>query len=158
LPSEEGAALVETALSFTILMSVLIGLIQVCLALYSFNSVSNAARRATRYAIVRGSACVSLPDCGVANSDIQTYVRNLGLPGINTANLTTSTTWYSVTMNTAVTPNTAVLTSCGTSPTGCNVPGNQVTVRVSYQFPLNVPFVSSSVLTLRSTSAMMISQ
>jgi Flp pilus assembly protein TadG len=150
--------LVETALSFSILMMVLIGLCQMSLALYSYNSVSNAARQATRYAVVRGSACVDMPDCGAGNDQIQQYVQNLALPGINTANLTTATTWYTITMNTSVTPSTAVLTTCGTSPSGCNAPGNQVKVQVAYRFSMNIPWVPSSLLTLRSTSAMVISQ
>ena len=158
LREKDGAQLVETALTMGILMTMLIGLFQITLAVYSYHYVSDAAREATRWAIVRGSNCVGLTACGAANSDIQSYVQNLGYPGITAANLTTTTTWYTATMNTAVTPNTVVLTSCGTSPGGCNYPGNQVRVQVTYNFPVNIPFVPASTLALTSNSAMIISQ
>ena len=149
---EEGASLVETALACTILLAVLVGAFDMCLATYTAHTVSRSAREATRYAIVRGSQCVNLTGCGASNTDIQNYVRGF-YPG-----LITNTTWYTVTMNTAVTPNTAVLTLCGTAPAGCNLPGNQVQVQVSAPFSFTIPFYGSKTPTLTSTSAMVISQ
>jgi len=136
----------------TILLALLVGVFQMCLATYTAHSVSQAARDATRYAIVRGSQCVNLSGCGASNSTIQSYVQSFH-PGF-----TTTTTWYTVTMDTTTTPNTAVLTSCGTSPAGCNAPGNQVQVKVSALFSFAIPFYGSKTLTLTSTSAMVISQ
>jgi Flp pilus assembly protein TadG len=156
--SEEGSELVETALSYGILLTLLIGLMQILLAVYAYHYVSEAARDATRWAIVRGANCTGLTGCGAANSDIQTYLRNQAYPGITAANLTTTTTWYTSAMNTSVTPNTVVLTACGTAPAGCNYPGNQVKVLVTYTFPLNIPFVNSANIAINSTSAMVISQ
>ena len=146
------------ALTCGILMTMLIGLLETTLAVYSYHYVSDAAREATRWAVVRGANCTGLAGCDASNSDIQTYVQNLGYPGIQTANLTTTTTWYTATMNTGVTPNTVVLTSCGTSPGGCNYPGNQVKVQVTYNMPLNIPFVPATTVAMTSTSAMVISQ
>jgi Flp pilus assembly protein TadG len=137
---------------------VLIGICEMSLALCANNSLSNAARRGSRYAIVRGSGCLGMTDCGATNTQIQTYVRGLMLPGIVTANLQTTTTWYTVTMDTTVTPNTAVLTTCGTSPAGCDTPGNEVKVTATYNFPLAIPWVSTTSLSLSSTSEMAISQ
>ncbi len=154
----EGSSLVETALACTILLAVFVGIFDMSMGAYTAHSLSEAAREATRYAIVRGSNCVNLTGCGASNTDIQTFVQNLKFPGIKAASLTTTTTWYNVSMNTATTPPTASLASCGTSPSGCNMPGNQVLVQVSYSFPLSIPYWGSRTLTLKSTSAMIISQ
>jgi len=155
---EQGATIAEMALACTILLAVVIGIFQMSLALYAFHFVSDAAREATRYAIVRGADCVNLSGCGATNAQIQQYVRNLGYPGITSTNLTVSTTWYTITMDTTKTPASAVLSTCGTAPAGCNNPGNQVQVHVIYKFPLNIPFWRSMTLNLSSTSAMVISQ
>ena len=152
LGDEEGSSMVEMAVACTILLAVLVGVFDMCLATYTAHSVSEAAREATRYAIVRGKQCVNLSGCGASNSDIQSYLQTF-YPGF-----TTNTTWYTVTMDTSTTPNTAVLTSCGTSPTGCNLPGNQVQVKVSAPFSFAIPFYGRKKLTLTSTSAMVISQ
>jgi Flp pilus assembly protein TadG len=156
--NEEGSELVETALTYGILLSLLFGLMQVTLGVYAYHYVSFAAREATRWAIVRGVNCTGLTGCDAANSDIQTHLQNLGYPGINTANLTTTTTWSTQTWDTSGGPgtDTAVLTPCATAP--CNVPGNQVKVQVQYDLPLNIPFVPSATIHIKSTSAMMISQ
>jgi Flp pilus assembly protein TadG len=123
------------------------GIIQIRLALYSYHSISDAAREATRYAIVRGSSCSGFVSaCPAQATDIQTYVRGMGFPAIVTSNLTVTTTW----------PTTGA--SCTPSTTPCNNPGNLVSVTVSYQLPLTILFVSSSTLTMHSTSKMVISQ
>jgi Flp pilus assembly protein TadG len=113
------------------------GIFAFCTALYSYNFVSEAAREASRYAMVRGSSCSGFTDCGVTSAQIQTYVRSLGYPGINTNNLTATATW-----------------SAG------NAPGNPVSVTVTYTYGLNIPFwpQSGSILNLSSTSQMVISQ
>jgi Flp pilus assembly protein TadG len=145
---ETGASIVEFAVASIILFTLVFGVMAICLALYSYNVVSEAAREATRYAIVRGSACNSFPDCKVTSDQLQTYVRGLGFPGINpsTSTLTAAATW----------PTTGV--NCTPSVTPCNNPGNQVKVIVTYTFPLVIPFVPSRTLTMSSTSQMTISQ
>jgi len=154
--SEEGSNLVETALTIGILMTLLIGLLQITLAAYAYHYVSYAAREATRWAIVRGANCTGLTGCGAANSDIKAYVQNLGYPGIDPANLDTTTTWYTHTID--PTTNTVSLSVCGTDPDDCNLPQNQVKVLVTYNLSLNIPFVRSATIPITSTSAMMISQ
>lgn len=169
--NEEGSQLVEMALTCGILMALLIGLLQITLAVYSYHYVSEAAREATRWAIVRGSACTGFTHCNAANSDIQTYAQSLGYPGITAAHLTTHTWWYTATYDTTVTPNTIAgaggLTQCGTEDTpsaGCNQPGNQVKVQVSYTYSMgafNLLFgkiIPSRTINITSTSAMVISQ
>ena len=75
---EEGAALLEFALSAAVLFMLLFGCISVCLALYTRNLVTDAAREGARWAIVRGASCTVLADCSATSAEIQTYVRSLG--------------------------------------------------------------------------------
>lgn len=146
---ERGAALVEFALSAALLFALLFGVMAICLALYSNNVVSEAAREGARYAIVRGatSCADATPGCNASVSSIQTYVQGLGFPGINPQNMKVTTTWSAFPPGGSCTPSAT-----------CNNPGNQVQVTVQYTFPLKIPFVMSRDLTLSSVSQMVISQ
>jgi len=147
--SEDGSTVVETALSTIALFTLVIGIIEISLALYTYHFTSEAAREGTRYAIVRGSSCNSSNSACPAPAlapDVQNYVRELRYPGINPAAITVTTTW----------PVTG--TSCTPSSMPCNNPGNLVEVTVQYLFPLSIPFVPSSNLNMTSTSEMVISQ
>jgi Flp pilus assembly protein TadG len=155
LGGEEGASIVETAFACVIFLAMLIGTFQMMLGFYTFHFVSDAAREATRYAIVRGStSCTNTPNlsnCNATSAQIQTYVRGLNYPGITSSRLTVTTTWLTAS---ATTPTTWSACTSGT----CNVPGNQVKVVAVYAFPFSVPFVPRSTLSLTSTSRMVISQ
>jgi Flp pilus assembly protein TadG len=148
---EEGAVLVEIAFSIVILLSVVFGIMAISLALYSYFFVSEAAREATRYAIVRGNSN-SRPDCtspGYATciaqpTDIQSYVRDLAFPGVTASNITATSTWWTSTGG-----------ACGTTDS-CKIPGNRVQVTVSYPYPLSIPFGPQRTLTLASTSNMVV--
>ena len=141
LRGEEGSTLVEFAFSSTILFLSLFGIFGLCGALYSYNFVSDAAHEATRYALVRDSSCSGLTDCNITSAQLQTYVRSLGYPGIISSNLTAAATW-----------------SGGNTPS--NAPGNTVTVTVTYNYPLRIPFwpKSGTILHLSNTSQMTVSQ
>jgi Flp pilus assembly protein TadG len=132
---------VEFALSSAILFLFMFGIFAFCSALYAYNYVSEAAREASRYAMVRGSSCSGLSDCAITSGQVRTYVRNLGYPGINTNNLTASASW-----------------SGAYSPS--NSPGNTVSITVTYNYPLDIPYwpQSGSILQLTSKSQMVISQ
>ncbi len=146
--SEHGSAVVETALSFIVLLTMIFGILAISLALYTYNFISDAAREGTRYAIVRGSACQGFGSaCPAASSDVQTYVKGLGFPGIDPSAMTVTPAW-------SVGPGQ---TSC-TPSASCNNPGNLVKVTVQYQFPLAVPFLTARTLSLTSSSQMVISQ
>jgi Flp pilus assembly protein TadG len=159
---ESGSAILEMALSIMILLTFIFGVMEVSLAGYTYHSISEASREATRYAIVRGATysptqCPATPTyatCvaqgGNNAGDIATYVRNLNFPGIDPTKMQVNSTWFTGAGNT--TP-----TLCGTADT-CKVPGNQVQVTIIYNFPLSVPFVPLSTWTLTSTSQMVISQ
>jgi Flp pilus assembly protein TadG len=147
IASEDGSALVEMAVSCIVLIMLTFGLMETCLALYSYHFVSEAAREATRYAIVRGSACTGFASaCPAAAADIQSYIQNLGFPGIDASNLTATTTWSAYPAGTSCNPSAS-----------CNNPGNLVQVTVQYQFPLSIPFVPQTTLNMSSTSSMVIS-
>lgn len=153
--SEHGAATAEIAFASVVLFAILIGIMQVSRALYVYNFVSEAAREAARYAMVRGStSCTntsSLSHCNATSANIQTYVQGLGYPGMVSSNLTATATWYSAS---ASQPTTWSTCSTGT----CNKPGNQVKVVVSYPFTLSAPFYSGASFTVSSTAQMVVAQ
>ena len=148
MSGEHGSALVEFAISCSIVFTLMFGVIASCLAIYTYHSIADAAREGTRYAIVRGSACPTYGNlgsqCRATSGQIQTYVQSLTLPGIDSSLLMVTASW----------PTTGA--SCTPSSTPCNNPGNLVRVTVSYQLPLSIPFVSPQTLNLRSTSQMVI--
>lgn len=145
--SEEGAALVETAISLVLLLTFMFGILEVSLMLYTYHFVSEAAREGTRYALVRGYDCTGFPSaCPAAPADIQTYVKGLSYPGIDPSKMT-------VTVSYAAYP-----TGTNCSPSAlCNNPGNTVKVQVSYAFPFSIPFVPANTVNMSSTSQMVIS-
>ena len=57
--AEAGDTIVEFAMSSIILFTLIIGVMTICFALYSYNITAEVAREGCRYAIVRGSACTS---------------------------------------------------------------------------------------------------
>ena len=151
---ERGQTLLEAALCTISILMVLFGAVELCLASYTYHFVSAAAREGTRYAIVRGSACTTA-GCPATQSSIQDYVRELGFPGIN-PNLMTVTATCGANPSA---PGTPSLTACAaTGGTPNYVAGNLVQVVVSYQYPLVLPFVRKSTVTMTSTSQMVISQ
>jgi Flp pilus assembly protein TadG len=172
LRSEEGATLVEIAISVSILFAMLFGFIEVSLALYNYHFVSDAAREGTRFAMVRGSNCtanVSNAYCsptansgtGATNADIQAYIQGLGFPFAK--DLTTSTKWYSTSTNSPSPSTPQTWTACGNQ---CNAPGNMVQVTVTNNYGLPLPKFaggllgswSHSVIRISSTSSMVIAQ
>jgi Flp pilus assembly protein TadG len=143
---EEGSVILETALSAIILLTFLFGIMETGFALFTYHFISNAAREATRYAIVRGSSCTSFASaCPAQKSDIQNYVTTLGFSGITASNVVVNYAAYPAGVTCA--PSIA-----------CNNPGNRVTVAVTYNFLFNVPFVPAKTFAMTSSSSMIISQ
>lgn len=149
LHGQEGSALVEYAFIFTVFTMMLLGIVDFGRALYAYHFVSNAAREATRWAAVNGSTCSNDGSCngadGMSNgpatqSAVQSHVTSITPPGIDTSKLVTTATW----------PGSS--TCSGT----VNAPGCPVQVQVSYTFTFLTPLVSSTPMTLRSTSEMVI--
>lgn len=139
LNDEQGNSLVETALTLSILLSVLFGILEVCLGMYFYNFTCESARLATRFAMVRGSTCSGLSGgCPAYSADIDSYVRSLNYPAIDVS---------------AKGPLTVT-----TTPDGPFIPGQPVTVRVQYKATLPIPFTTGINVTLSSTSQEVISQ
>ncbi len=143
---EEGSTLVETAVVFVVLMGFITGILELCQGLYAYHFTAEAARLATRYAMVRGSSCSGLSGCNATGSDIQTYVRGITFPGISPSKVTALTNW----------PTTG--SACTPSASPCNNPGNLVQVKVQYAQTIVLPFFKDINLGVSSTSQMVISQ
>ncbi|WP_109487796.1 TadE/TadG family type IV pilus assembly protein [Occallatibacter savannae] len=143
--SEEGATLVEFAISASILFMVLFGMIEFSMGLYAYNFLAYATKDAARYAMVRGSNCTVLNNCGAKNTEVQAFINNEGYPGIsNSITTTTNFTCEAI-------PDPSLQNA------NCNAPGDLVTVTATYPFTLNVPFMKPITMQFSSSSAMIIS-
>lgn len=176
LRREEGSALLEFAFSLGIFLLVTLGIMYICMALFSYEYVDFAAREGVRWAIVRGSSCYfssSMPGCDSSASanpaviqanltqsraDIKAYVKGLNYPIVNPNQLNVQVQWYSYSM----VNDTAQWNPCVDSspPTGteCNQPGNLVQITASYPIGFKIPFFGNFTPTVSSTSQMVISQ
>ena len=164
LQRDDGATMVEMAISLSVLIGVLFLIIQVCFVLYAYNAVSEAARDASRYAAVRGSnSCnilSSFPICNLGpttpGNPLQTVVQGLGYPTSN--GMTVTATWWAASVNSS--GSTLWTTPCATlqdsNQNYCNQAGNQVNVVVSYSVSLPIPFVTRgpALFNVHSTSQM----
>jgi Flp pilus assembly protein TadG len=135
-----GAALVELAVTLPILLGFVFGLMQVCLAYYTYEYISELAREGTRYAALHGPTCEtsSGSSCAAVAEDVNDYVAGLGWPNIGGATFSESNV-------------------STTYPNGY-VAGQPVVVTVTYTFPYKIPFVMSQPLSLTSSSQMTILQ
>jgi Flp pilus assembly protein TadG len=151
---ERGSVLVEFAVSAILLFMLIFGIMDFSRALYIQHFVANAAREATRYAMVRGSSWSST--CSTSNvfacktnaSDVSSFVKQMAPAGVDTASLSVSTTWPG---------SSSGGTSCSTAK-GKNSAGCAVKVTVAYNFKFVLPLVLENGLKLSSTSEMTIAQ
>jgi len=150
--TEKGSALVEFALSLLVILSVLFGIIDVGRALYAYDWVANAARKGTRFMIVRGVNCLHNPQllqggCPADATDAANYVINANGQGLDITGIDTSQ--VHVTSQCYVTATVGSLPPCA--------PTTWVKVTVSYQFNFITPFLSSfAPWTMRSSSQMIV--
>lgn len=160
--SDEGATLVETAIATAIVLMLLFAVFDFSLAFYTYHYVSDAAREGSRWAMVRGSKSCSdtpgLTDCGATADKISSYVKSLSYPGIDSSNMTVNVSTAEATNSTNSDGSTTTVWSTTSNDMTYNVPGDQVTVQVSYKFPLSIPFWSITTAHISSTSSMVISQ
>lgn len=169
--SEQGAAIIEMAVACGVLLTLLIGIVQVSQAFYIYNFVSEAAREGTRYAAVRGTnSCLNatgtMPDCNLgpatSGNPIQTYLQGLGFPYSN--GITATATWWSPPKaspnqwNISCTTATDTDASSALNGDACNYPGHAVQVQVTYSYPLSIPFWGTQSLNISSTSQMVINE
>lgn len=126
MKDKKGQTLVETAIILPILLVLILGLIDFARAMYTKNTLNNAARCGARAAAVTPSLCAESGALqSPATPTAQTIRSNLfeGVP---------SSVTYSVN----------VLNAAGTGPiTGTASPGNLVQVTVTWtDFPMITPF------------------
>lgn len=156
---ERGSTMVEFALTISLFLVMLFGIIDFGRALYTYHFLSNAARTATRWAAVNGHTCSDDGSCNgtapmnngpASDTDVKNYVLSLVPPGINSTKI--NTTVCGTEAGSECPDSTP--TDCATTPNG---QGCTVRVTISYNFPFLVPLVRSASLPLTSTSEMVIS-
>jgi Flp pilus assembly protein TadG len=146
LRKEDGATLIEFAITISVALTLVFVIMQLCLALYMYGMISETAREATRWAIVRGSTCVtgSGTSCTTTTAAITTYAKDLGFPNVGGGTL-------------VVTP-----TYPDTNPVGgaanCQAPGCRVKVVVTYTVAISLPMVPRNSIPLQTSSEMYILQ
>ena len=167
ISSECGASIIEFAIASVIYFSLFFGVIQLGMGLYTYNFVSEAAREASRYAVVRGSqSCTvspTFPNCNLlptsTGNPLKTYVQSLHYPGSNAGNLTVTATWWEPTTTNGnkswTTPCTGATDGSGNA---CNLAGNMVQVVVTDNYKLAIPFVPNITLPVSSVSELMIDE
>ncbi len=131
--SETGSSLVEFAICCPVLFGFVFGLMQVSLAFYTHEYISELAREGTRWAMVRGSGCSG---CTASTSSVEAYVSSIGLPNLAGGKMHVVASY----------------------PDGNETAPDPVEVTVTYIFPYKIPFVTSSNLTMTSRSEMPIVQ
>jgi Flp pilus assembly protein TadG len=150
LSGEQGQSLVEVAVSLVVLLIMILGVMEGGWLLYTYHYLSYAARQGSRYAMVRGSACDpsnGMDNCPNATSaQVQTYVRSVHFPGVDPNQVAVTVNW------------SAGPQSGGTCASPCKDPGDQVSVTATYPFPLSIPFIPASRVSMTSTSEMVIAQ
>lgn len=82
---ERGVYIVESAITFSVFLLLMFGVMEFGRAIWAYSSIAHAGREGVRYAIVRGSESGR----AVAATDVQDFVRNKA--GLSTATVTT--TW-----------------------------------------------------------------
>jgi Flp pilus assembly protein TadG len=136
--SESGGSQIEFVLSLTALMTFVFAVMEICMVFYTYGMISESAREATRYAIVRGSTCLtsSSTSCTASAATINTYATGRGFPNIGGGTPVATTTF----------------------PDGNQAPGSRVKVDIKYTVSIKVPFVPKNSLALDSSSEMYILQ
>ena len=147
---QSGQTLIEFAITISVLLTALFTLMEICLALYTWSTITELACEGTRYAIVRGSTCVTAAasgagaSCTASASAINSYVASIGYPNIGGA---------AITVNTRFSADGTTFTT-----TGNNDPNDIVRVQVSYPFPIRLPFVPKNGINMSVRSEMTIIQ
>lgn len=113
-------------------------LMEICIIFYTYGMISECAREATRYAIVRGSTCLtsSSTSCTASATTISSYATGLKYPNIGGGTPFATTTF----------------------PDGNQAPGSRVKVDITYTVSIKLPFVPRNSLALDSSSEMYILQ
>ena len=124
---DSGVALLEFSLAMFTVLLLIFGIIDIGRALFAYDWVSDAARQATRFAMVRGSDCSGLSGgCPASADNINDYVTGLAI-GLDHSQITVSSECVG-----------------GTSPTLPCDPKASVRVTVQYNFHFVSPLAFQS--------------
>lgn len=163
---DHGGTLVETAMVLPMFLLFVFVVIAIGRVVYEYHAVVEAARQASRWAIVRGAQCytnlASSSFCqnngtGAVQADIKSYVTSLGYPGLTDSNVGVTAVWTTAVAGNNSGGATTTWTTCTSS---CTTPGNMVAVTVTYNaFSIPIPMMKiTPTFPLSSTSSMIISQ
>jgi Flp pilus assembly protein TadG len=141
LAEENGSALIEMAVTFPALFALFFCFMEMCLAFYSHEIISEIAREGARYAMVHGASCptAATHTCEASNTQVNTWVSGLDTPNIGGGTITVATCFIP-----------AAGGACSTA--GSEAVGNTVQVKVTYTFPIKMPFVPTNSISMSSTS------
>ena len=129
-----GATVLEMAIVSPLVLTLLIGTVDVGIAVYRYNAIAEAARAGTRYAAVHGSSASTQVGPSANNTDVENIVRSRA-PGFIASDLTVTSSW----------------------PDGGNGPGDHVTVSVNYTYRPAMIWVLSKTVKFGCTSTLTIS-
>ena len=135
---ERGQALVEFSLAGIVFFLLLFGMIDVGRAVWNYNTLAQATREGTRYAIVHGADSSDPSGPGStyytppSTDTMVTQQVEMFAGGLNTSQLTVQTQW----------------------PDGTNVAGSAVTVTSQYSYQAMFNFLGIISFTMTSSSTM----
>jgi Flp pilus assembly protein TadG len=135
---ESGGSLVEFAVTLPLLFTLVFCFMEMCLVFYTYQTISECAREGTRYAMFRGASCTTTAggSCTATSAQVNGYVSGLVWPNAGGGTMTVATTY----------------------PDGNEAVGSRVQVKMTYVFPIYMPFVPTHSLTMASTSLVYIVQ
>ena len=130
--SRSGQTMIEFMLSAAVLLSLVFGIMEMALVVFTYNTISNAAREAARYAIAAGPNSPA----PASKPQIQAFAMSCA-PSLKLSASDVDVRWI---------PDPNLSTR------------QDAIIKVSHTYPLSVPFLPKVNLTLTSTSQMMASQ
>lgn len=126
---ECGSSLVESSLSLSLFLLVVLGMADLSRMVYAFEFVTHSAHDAARYACVRGTSNAA------SSSDITAFVKNEASLAIDPFKISVTSIW---------------------NPD--HTAGSSLSVAVTYTFTPLFMFIASQPFTFRGTSKMTIAQ
>lgn len=165
-PRELGQSLVEFALVLPIFLAILIGMVDIGRAVWANNAVANAAREATRYAVVHGGSKENECPVGppVTTGQNQTVIpaasTSCPYPSPSKEGIRETARAFAIAGGTPMTVEVCYGIDCSgdTDAAGAtNARGTPVTVRVTSQVPMIVPqLVGITSIPVSATSTMLV--
>ena len=159
---DQGSVALEFALSVITILLVMFLIVDVGRALYAYDWISDAARQATRFAMVRGKTCdpllnnycqVGSQPRGAQSQDITNYVNSLA---VGVGPFTTGSSTSPCALNANCVNSTCYVGSNIARPLPCTAT-TWVQVQVVYNFSFVSPFIPLS-WSMQSTSERTVQQ